>query len=155
VIRARQYLAAVAVEGDALVLELLRYAQELRPEKEFGLPSGDLRKHKVSKQEVELAEKLIDGMTGPWNPDEYEDEYRTALMDLIERKIKSGETEAVEDYEPEDAEEAEEEPASINFMDVLRQSVEHAKKPRRAATRRPAKKKSATRRRAGKKKRAG
>jgi DNA end-binding protein Ku len=153
VIRARQYLAAVVVQGDALVLELLRYSQELRPEEEFDLPSGDLRKNKVSKQEVELAEKLIEGMSGPWKPDEFEDEYRTALMDLIERKIKSGQTEAVEDVEPE--EEEEETPASINFMEMLKQSVEHASKPRRAAKRRPAKKKAATRKRAAKKKRAG
>src|SRR5687768_8076531 len=132
VIRARQYLAAVVGEGDALVLNLLRYAQELRPADEFDLPSGDLRKHKVTKQEVELAERLIEGMSGKWAPEQYEDEYRTALMDLIEKKIKSGQTEAVEDFEPEDAEE-EEEPTSINFMDVLKQSVAHAKKPKRAA----------------------
>jgi DNA end-binding protein Ku len=155
VIRARQYLAAVVVEGDALVLALLRYAQELRPADEFDLPSGDLRKHKITKQEVELAARLMDGMTGKWEPDQFEDEYRTALMDLIEKKIKSGQTEAVEDFEPEDAEE-EEEPRSINFMEVLKQSVEHAKRPRRTAKRRPAKKKkAASRRRATKKKRAG
>jgi DNA end-binding protein Ku len=154
VIRARQYLAAVVVEGDALVLNLLRYAQELRPVDEFDLPSGDLRKHKVTKQEVGLAERLIEGMSGKWEPEQYEDEYRTALMDLIEKKIKSGQTEAVEDFEPEDAEE-EEEPTSINFMEALKQSVEHAKRPRRAAKRRPAKKKAATRRRGTKKKRAG
>jgi DNA end-binding protein Ku len=142
VIRARQYLAALVVEGEALVLELLRYAQELRPVEEFDLPSGDLRKHKVSKQEIELAEKLIDGMSGKWDPEEFEDEYRTALMDLIERKIKSGHTEAVEDVEAE--EEEEEAPASINFMDVLKQSVAHAAKPRkRAAKKRPAKKRAA------------
>jgi DNA end-binding protein Ku len=154
VIRARQYLAAVVVQGDALVLELLRYSQELRPEAEYDLPSGDLRKHKVTKQEVALAEKLIEGMSGPWKPEEFEDEYRTALMDLIERKIKSGQTEAVEDVEvPE--EEEDESPQSINFMDVLKRSVEHATKPRRAAKRSTAKKKPATRRRAAKKKRAG
>jgi DNA end-binding protein Ku len=154
VIRARQYLAAVVVQGDALVLELLRYAQELRPEEEFGLPSGDLRKHKVTKQEVELAAKLIEGMSGPWAPDQFEDEYRTALMDLIERKIKSGQTEAVEDVEAE--EEAEEDaPQSINFMDVLKRSVEHASKPKRAAAKRNPAKKKAARKRAVKKKRAG
>jgi DNA end-binding protein Ku len=147
VIRARQYLAAVVVVDNALVLNLLRYAQELRSIDEYDLPSGDLRKNKVSKQEVELAARLIEGMSGKWDPDEYEDEYRTALMDLIERKIKSGQTEAVEDYAPEDAGDEEDEPTSINFMEVLKQSVAHAKRPRRAAKRRPTKKKTATRRR--------
>jgi DNA end-binding protein Ku len=93
-------------------------------------------------------------MSGEWNPDQFEDEYRTALMDLIERKIKSGQTEAVEDVEAEEEDE-DDEPKSINFMDVLRQSVEHAKRPKRAAKKRPAKKKAAPRRKAAKKKRAG
>jgi len=155
VIRARQYLAAVVVEQDALVLELLRYAQELRPVDEFDLPSGDLRKHKVSKQEIELATKLIEGMSSNWKPDEYEDEYRTALMDLIERKIKSGHTEAVEEVE--EAPEEEEIPRSINFMDVLKKSVAHASKPHRHAAKKHApKKKAAThRKKAAKKRRAG
>jgi DNA end-binding protein Ku len=153
VIRARQYLAALVVEGDALVLELLRYAQELRPVEEFDLPSGDLRKHKVSKQEIDLASKLIAGMSGKWDPEEFEDEYRTALMDVIERKIKSGQTEAVEDVEVE--EEEDEAPTSINFMDVLKQSVAHASKPRkRAAKKRPSKKRAA-KKKAVRKRRAG
>jgi len=155
VIRARQYLAALVVENDALVLELLRYAQELRPVDEFDLPSGDLRKHKVSKQEIELATKLIEGMSSDWRPDDYEDEYRTALMDLIERKIKSGHTEAVEEVE--EAPEEEEIPRSINFMDVLKKSVEHASKPRHRATKKRAAKKKASphRKKAAKKRRAG
>jgi len=153
VIRARQYLAAVLVEGDALVLELLRYAEELREPDEFELPSGDLRKHKVTKEEVELAEKLIDGMTAKWDPDQFEDEYRDAVMELIERKIKSGQTEAIEEIE--EAPEEEEGPPSINFMEVLKESVAHAKKPKRPSTRRSAKRKAAPRRKAAKKRQAG
>ena len=153
VIRARQYLAAVVVEGDALVLELLRYSQELRSQDEFGLPSSDLRKHKITKQEVDLAAKLIEGMSGEWTPDSFEDEYRVELLKLIQRKVKSGQTEAIEDVDssmPDDA------PASINFMDVLKRSVEHAAKPKRAAAKRqPARKKSASRKRPLRKQRAG
>jgi DNA end-binding protein Ku len=155
VIHTRQYLAAVVVEGDALVLELLRYAQELREIDEFDLPSGDLRKHKISHQELELAEKLIEGMSGNWKPEQFEDEYRNALMEMIERKVKSGQTEAVEDFEPEEQEEVEG-PASINFMDVLKKSVQHAGKSRRQPTKKraahkraPVRKKSAKKRHAG------
>ncbi len=69
VIRARQYLAALMANGDALVLELLRYAQELRDLDEFEFPSGDLRHFKVSKKEIDLAQQLIGGMTAKkWNP---------------------------------------------------------------------------------------
>jgi DNA end-binding protein Ku len=134
VIRRRQHLAALLIEGDALVLELLRFAQELRDVDDFDIPGSDLRKHKVSQKEIDLASKLIEGMSSDWDPSDYHDEYRDALMKLIERKIKSGKTEAIEDVEEE---EPEEEPKTINFMDVLKKSVEHAtkSKPRRAPKR--------------------
>ncbi|MCC6492227.1 MAG: Ku protein [Pirellulales bacterium] len=152
VIRARQYLAALVVEGDALVLELLRYAQELRPLEEFDLPGHDLRKYKVSKQEIDLATKLIEGMSGDWAPDQFHDEYREALMGLIERKIKSGQTQAVEDYEEGPEEEA---PPAINFMEVLKQSVAHASGKHPVAKRKTAKKKTPAKRKGLKKRRAG
>jgi DNA end-binding protein Ku len=153
VIRARQYLAALVVEEDALVLELLRYAQELRPLEEFDLPGHDLRKYKVSKQEIDLATRLIEGMSSDWAPEQYRDEYREALMELIERKIKSGQTEAVEDYEQ--APEEDEVPQAINFMDVLKRSVEHASGKRPAARRKTAKKKAPVKKKVAKKRRAG
>jgi DNA end-binding protein Ku len=131
VIRARQYLAALIPQGDALVLELLRYNQELAEMDKFELPGHDLRQNGVTKKEIELATKLIDGMTVKWNAAKYHDEYRDALMKLVERKIKSGQTEAidVEEEEPAPA------PRTINFMDVLKKSVEHASKGRTKAAR--------------------
>lgn len=121
VIRSRQYLAALVADGDALVLELLRYPQELREWKSFDLPGQDLRKHKVSAKEIELAEKLIDGMTADWDPGQHHDEYRDVLMKLIEKKIKSGQTEAIEEFDEEG--EVAEARQTINFMDVLKRSV--------------------------------
>jgi DNA end-binding protein Ku len=151
VIRARQYLAALMALGDALVLELLRYSQELRNLKEFEFPSRDSRKTNVSKKEVELATQLIDGMTARWDASKYHDEYRDVLMKLIERKIKTGQTEAIE---MEDEAEPEEEPQTIDFMEVLKESVAHASKGRGRKPRTP-KKKTAARRRKASKRRAG
>jgi DNA end-binding protein Ku len=131
VIRARQHLAALVVQDDAMLLELLRFPQELRSLDDYDIPGGDLKRHKIAAKEIELASQLIEGMTGEWDPDAYHDEYRAELMKLIERKIKSGQTEAIEDYEPEEA--AEEEPKTINFMDVLKRSVEHAGRGRKPA----------------------
>lgn len=121
VIRTRQYLAAMVAVGDALLLELLRYEQELKDLEDYDLPSSDLRKVNVSKKEIDLAEQLIDGMAAEWDPSKYEDEYRTALMEMIDRKIETGETEAIEIGEEEAPEEATQ---AINFMDVLRRSVD-------------------------------
>jgi DNA end-binding protein Ku len=152
VIRARQHLAAVLVQDDALLLELLRFPQELRAIDDYDIPGKDLRRHKVNQKEIDLAAQLIKGMTAEWDPEQYHDEYRDVLMKLIQKKIKSGKTEAIEDVEEE---EPEEEPKTINFMDVLKKSVAHASKrrkaPKRAAKRAMAKRKTAPRKRAKKK----
>lgn len=125
VIRNRQYLAALVAQGDALVLELLRFQQELVSFDEFELPGQDLRKHNVARKEIDLASKLIDGMTTKWNAAKFKDEYRDVLMKLVEKKIASGQTEVIESEE----EEAEDRtPQTINFMDVLKRSVESAAK---------------------------
>jgi len=125
VIRARQYLAALIPQGDALVLELLRFQQELVSFDDFELPSQDLRKHKVSRKEIELATKLIDGMTTKWNAAKFKDDYRDVLMKLVEKKIASGQTEVIESEELETEDRT---PQTINFMDVLKRSVESASK---------------------------
>jgi DNA end-binding protein Ku len=150
VIRARQYLGALIAQGDALVLELLRYDQELMDLSEYELPSSDLRANHVAKKEIELATKLIGGMTVKWNASKFHDEYREALMKLVQKKVDSGQTEAIEDIEEEEAPIRQ----TINFMDVLKRSVEHASKghPKSAHTTKP---KTASRTRRPKKKRAG
>lgn len=137
VIRARQYLAAVIPQGNALVLELLRFAQELVKLDDFELPGADLRKVGVTRKEVDLAMKLIDGMTDRWNSAKYKDEYRDVLMKLVEKKVASGQTEVIDS----DEEEAEDRAAqTINFMDVLKRSV--AKTSRNGSTRKTTKSKA-------------
>jgi DNA end-binding protein Ku len=150
VIRGRQHLAALIAQGDAMVLELLRFHQELIELSDFDLPSSELREYGVQKKEIELATKLIAGMTVKWNASKFHDEYRDALMKLVERKIKSGKTEEIEDVD------AEETPVrqTINFMDVLKRSVEHAEKGQ-TKTARATKSKPAARTRRPRKKRAG
>lgn len=120
-IRSRGHLAALMPQGDALVLELLRFHQELRAIDDFDVPAGNKGKYRVTPKELLMAKSLVEGMAGEWNPEDYKDEYRDALMDLIKRRVKAGKLES----SPEDEEEeADEEPATVNFLDVLRQSVE-------------------------------
>jgi DNA end-binding protein Ku len=147
VIRTRQYLAALVANDDALMLELLRYKQELRDVKEFELPSRDLRRINVTKKEIDLAKQLIEGMTTQWKPTEYHDEYRDVLMKLIDNKIKSGKTEVIE--EGDDTASADE-PGTINFMDVLKKSLagQTTRRGRKQAT--PRKRAAATTRRKAK-----
>lgn len=144
VIRSRGHLAALLPRGDALILDLLRYHHEIRPLEDYNLPSGTLKEYKITKKELELAGQLIDGMTSPWKPEQYEDEYRKAVLAMIEKRVKSGETERVS--EPPEA--ASEPPRTVNFMDVLKQSVEKTGKAAGKRSRSP-------RKRSGRKKEAG
>lgn len=142
VIRSRGHLAALMPRGDALILDLLRYHQEIRPISDYDLPEGTLKDYKITKKELELATQLIDGMTTEWEPEQFKDEYRQALMKLIEKRIESGEIEQISE-EPEEAPEA---PRTVNFMDVLKQSVEKTGKSGGAKS---------SRKRSGRKKEAG
>jgi DNA end-binding protein Ku len=150
VIRARQYLGALIAQDNALVLELLRYPQELVDMSEFDLPGKDLREYGVQKKEIELATKLIAGMTAKWNSSKYHDEYRDVLLKMIQRKVDAGQTEAIDVEEPEDAPVKQ----TINFMDVLKKSVEHASKGR-SKNGRAAKPRATARARRPRKQRAG
>jgi DNA end-binding protein Ku len=84
VIRTREHLAGVKAQGDALILEIMHFGDELVEAEELKFP----KKGHVREREVAMAKKLIDGMTEKWNPAKYEDEYKTQLMAMIEEKVK-------------------------------------------------------------------
>lgn len=86
VIKTREHLAAVKAQKKALVLELMHFVTEIIPEDELHVP-GEI---KPGKKEVEMAKQLVGSMTGKWNPDAYKDDYREALMEVIEEKIAAG-----------------------------------------------------------------
>ena len=136
VIRTRQYVAALLPVGDIIVMNTLRYANELRGADELEVPSSNLKAVGVNPREIEMARKLVDGMTAKWNPDEYRDSYHEDLLALIEKRVQAGQTEVI----TEPSEEGEERPAKgevIDLMALLKRSVETKGKAGRAA--RPAK----------------
>jgi DNA end-binding protein Ku len=89
VIRTREYLSAVMPKGDALMLMLLRYPQELVDTSDYKIPEGAASKHRISPKEMQMAEQLIDSMSGEWKPDDYRDEFRDRLRKVIEKRLKS------------------------------------------------------------------
>jgi DNA end-binding protein Ku len=86
VIRNRQHLAAVKANGQALVLELLHFADELVDTSTLNIPAAK----PPGRRELEMAETLVDKMTDTWDPSRYTDDYASALMKLIKRKMESG-----------------------------------------------------------------
>jgi len=86
VIKTRQYLAGVKPEDGALVLELMHFADELADPEKLHVP----RKMEAGKREMNMAKSLIGSMTSKWEPEKYKDDYREALMEVIEEKVEAG-----------------------------------------------------------------
>ena len=137
VIKTRQYLAGVKPEDGALVLELMHFADELADTEKLHVP----KKMEVGKREMNMAKSLIDSMSSKWEPEKYRDDYREALMEVVEEKVEAG------------GKEIEEKPRKapkptkvIDLVSVLQKSLEQtgAKKKTTAKSRRkqkqPAKK---------------
>ena len=89
VVRTREYLSAVMVKGDALILVLLRYPQELVDISEYEIPSGNAASHRVTRRDVEMARQLMDAMASKWKPSDYRDEFRDRLHKVIAKRMKS------------------------------------------------------------------
>ena len=138
VLRTRQYLAALVPVGNALVLEMLRYDYELRKPQEFNLPAEDLETYGVSDREVEMAERLVEGMAGEWQPEKYRDEFREDVLHLIDEKVRSGKTHEIGVGPPRPERRRAE---VVDLMALLKQSVEKTEKERgkKAAPKRPRK----------------
>src|SRR5262249_47171518 len=91
VLRTREHLAALTVRGPLLALDLLRWPPELMRPQDVDLPAGALSPG-AGARELELAERLVDSLSGDWKPERYKDRYRDDVLALIHRKLKSGET---------------------------------------------------------------
>src|ERR1051325_4206628 len=122
VIRTRQYLAALIPNGDVIVLNTLRYTNELKLAKDLNLPSGNLKASGVSPREIEMAKTLVDEMSEPWKPERYRDTYHEDLMKLIDKRIKAGKTEVI--TEPDEHETEPVRGEVIDLMALLKRSVE-------------------------------
>jgi DNA end-binding protein Ku len=87
VVRKREYLCAVVPQGDALVLLLMRYPQELVDLDEYKLPAGKPSDFRVSAKELDMAMQLVESMAADWKPEDYRDEYRERLSAIIEQRL--------------------------------------------------------------------
>ena len=117
VIRTREHLAGVKAQGDAIILEIMHFGDELVDADSLKFPKASLARER----EVAMAKKLIDGMTEKWKPEKYEDEYKTQLMAMIEEKVKNPKAEHP-------APKKTKKPSNvIDLMSVLEESLSHTK----------------------------
>jgi DNA end-binding protein Ku len=145
--RDKEHLAALRFNDESFVLETMFWPDEIR-EADFG--GVDLNA-KIRDNELEMAQTLIDNLTGDWDPTQYTDEYREGLVNIVEAKINGEEIEVVE---PEPTAKV------VDLMEALKASVAAAKKetkpePKKPSARKPAAKKPAAKKASPRKKAVG
>jgi DNA end-binding protein Ku len=133
VIRTAQHLAAVVPVGKVLMLNTLRYADELRDSKGFDLPAEGMQAAGVTAKEVSLAKRLIDDMTGHWKPAQFKDTYHEDLMKRIHEKVKLGETHEITQPGKEGEDSAPRSAKVIDLAALLQNSLRGAKGRKDAA----------------------
>ena len=122
IIRDAQHLAAVEVIDNALVLTMLRYADELVDVSQLEFPARE----NVRKAELDMAKLLIDNLAAEWEPSKYTDEYRENLMTLIKARLKGAKPKLP-------ASEAPPEGHVVDLMERLRQSLEASRGAKKSA----------------------
>jgi len=136
VIRTTQHLAAVVPVHDALLLNTLRYANELRTPDDLDLPAGGMKAAGLSAKELDLAKRLVDGMADDWDVAQFKDTYHEDLMRRIEEKIRKGQTKEI--TEPDESKQAPRKSAQIiDLVALLKESLDQGSSPRKAGVRRP------------------
>ena len=129
VIRTKQYLAALVAQDELLVLNTLRYADELKEPAELKVP-----KAKVTAKELDMALRLVKDMEDDWHPEKFHDTYREDLLKRVKEKVKAGETEEITAPEKEKQKGAE----VIDLMAALKKSISEKPKKHHARKRRAA-----------------
>ncbi|MBW3628271.1 MAG: Ku protein [Gemmatimonadetes bacterium] len=115
--RQKQYLASIKPVGESIVLDLMRFADEVLDENEYRFPEGK----EFHPKELMMAEQLIENLKEDFNPERYEDEYKANLEKIIAAKMKGKSIDLVEAAEPEMT-------GVIDLMEKLEQSLKTAKK---------------------------
>jgi DNA end-binding protein Ku len=125
VIHTKQHLAALLVQGDVLMLNTMRFADEVLEPGDLYVPQSDLKAVGVGARELDMAQRLVDEMSQDWDPAQYHDTYREDLLAQIEARISAGQTHTLTPA-------GDDTPAAgggaqvIDLMAALRQSVQRA-----------------------------
>lgn len=99
VLHNKEHLAALIPAGRALILGTLRWAEEIRSVDALDLPERSAYANSLKPAELKMAQRLIDEMTSDWKPQEFKDDFTSAVRALVEKKAKAGDKAAVEPFE--------------------------------------------------------
>ena len=130
VLSSKEHLVLLRPSGDTLAIELLFYPEDVRPKDEI---EDIVHDTKVAKPELEMAKELVESLSRPFEPGEFENEHKRDLMALIEKKLAGEEIEV--------APEPEERQPVPDLMAALQASLDQAKDEKRKGGAKPAAKK--------------
>jgi DNA end-binding protein Ku len=121
VMHTKEHLAALIPMGPALVLNTIRWANEIRPVEDLKFPAAGKAAAGVKPAELKMATQLIGDMTGPWDATAYEDRFVSAVQALVRQKLKAGDTKTVAPLE--DASEAAAPSNVVDLTELLARSL--------------------------------
>lgn len=124
VIQTRQHLAALMPSGPALILNLLRWGDEIRSWEELSLPAEGTKSSGLTDKELKMAAQLVNSMSSKWNPDEFHDSFKDKIMELVHQKVESGDIHSVS--QPEQLEPPQSGAQIIDLAELLRNSLKKA-----------------------------
>jgi DNA end-binding protein Ku len=122
VLRTRQRLAALLVRDRVLVLDLLRYAHEIKGADEIDAPAKTVKAAGLTEAEIKMAGQLVAGMAGPWEPSRYKDTYHDDVLALVRRKVRAGKTHTILEPEARSAKERRRSEV-MDLMPLLKRSI--------------------------------
>lgn len=123
VIHMRQHMAAVYPQENALVVQLLRYAHDLRDPKEAGVRAGATSSRSLPMKELAMAEQLIASMEMDWDPKRFKDTYRDDVLRLVKQRARKGGGKET----PAEVESGDDEPRVLDLMAALKRSLSEQK----------------------------
>lgn len=132
VIQTKQHLAVLMPCGPALVLDLLRWGDEVRSWDELDLPAEGAKAAGLSDKEMKMGEQLVMDMSSKWNPADFTDSFKEQILQLVEEKIKAGQTESVTPIEQVEA--AESGARIYDLSEMLQRSLNNLGKAAKSTT---------------------
>jgi DNA end-binding protein Ku len=124
VMHTKESLSALIPDGEALLLNTIRWAEEIRPRSEIEFPPAGKGATKAKESELKMAVQLIRDMSGEWKPDDFADKFTHAIHELAAQRVKAGKTEQVTSLEGDAAA-----PTSnvVDLTELLKRSLESRK----------------------------
>lgn len=149
-LRTRTRLAILRTCGKMLMIQTLRWADEIRDVDFKGVNS----KAKIGKKELEMATQLVESYSQDFTPEEFTDDYQAELRKLIDAKIEAGEALDLEETFPEEDEDEDTGGEVVDLMEALQQSVNRSREAKKSGGKKSSGKKTSDSKRSSAKKKA-